>query len=281
MRARAEEAEKELRAAQRSLRDIRSDGLRARKLRTSQGARDIMDDIRSGRGADIDDVFEITKPWLMNISPVINRIRAKEEKDHFDTLAGEYGRKYDLNDRQQRALRDWLDRRAEENAEAFVQILTDSQSTVVDLMMAGRDAERNLEGIDAFMEGELRGQALADFKQDRLMERIESVEGEANNRLHRLDNLVDLDPAQEDQLFFIMARGSEDYLPTMDIEGMTGSRLPMEPVARNAAIREALRPDQLERFEAHRRERRGKAEQEMRELGLRLPDDWDLFEEDW
>ncbi len=277
---RAELAEQRYRSLQRENRELRADGLRARKRGASDGTRAIYEDILSGRGADLDDVFQVTKPWLTKIAPVINLIRVKEEKDHFNSIAGEYGRKYELSERQQNELREWLDQRATENAASFVGVLTDERSNLMDLMLAGREAEKNLGEIDGFMEGQLRGQALADFKQDRLMERIESVEHEANGRLHRLDNLVDLDPAQEDQLFYLMARSSDSYIPAMEIEGMTGSTLPIDPIRRNEAIRGVLHPGQLESFDTHRRERRADAEREMLEVGLRLPDDWDLFDED-
>ena len=277
---RAELAEQRYRSLQRENRELRADGLRAHKRGASDSTRAIYDDILSGRGADLDDVFQVTKPWLTKIAPVINLIRVKEEKDHFNSIAGEYGRKYELGERQQKELREWLDPRATENAASFVGVLTDQRSNLMDLMLAGREAEKNLGEIDGFMEGQLRGQALADFKQDRLMERIESVEHESNGRLHRLDNLVDLDPAQEDQLFYLMARSSDSYIPSMEIEGMTGSTLPIDPIGRIEAIRGVLRPEQLESFDTHRRERRADAEREMLEVGLRLPDDWDLFDED-
>ncbi len=277
---RAELAEQRYRSLQRENRELRADGLRARKRGASDSTRAIYEDILSGRGADLDDVFQVTKPWLTKIAPVINLIRVKEEKDHFNSIAGEYGRKYELSERQQNELREWLDQRATENAASFVGVLTDERSNLMDLMLAGREAEKNLGEIDGFMEGQLRGQALADFKQDRLMERIESVEHESNGRLHRLDNLVDLDPAQEDQLFYVMARSSDSYIPAMEIEGMTGSTLPIDPIRRNEAIRGVLRPGQLESFDTHRRERRAHAEREILEVGLRLPDDWDLFDED-
>jgi hypothetical protein len=277
-----EEVERLLRGAQREIRELRSDGLRARKRRRSQGAQNILNDIRSGKGASLDDVFGLTKPFLIDMSPLINRIRVKEEKEHFDGVAGRYGRKYDLTDGQQARLREWLDRRAEENATGFVNVLTNPQASLMDLIKAGHDAERNIEGIDGFMESQLRGQALADFKQDRMMERIESVEHESNGRLHRLDNLVELDAEQEDQLFYMMARGSQQYVPAMEIEGMTGSRIPMDTAQRNREIRTVLRPEQIEVFDANRRQRREEAEREMREIGLRLPNNWDeLALDDW
>jgi hypothetical protein len=68
----------------------------------------------------------------------------------------------------------------------------------------------------------------------------------------------------------------------MEIEGMTGDRTPITPESRTDAIRAVLRPDQLEVFEADRLEQRREAEEDLREIGLKLPDNWDLMDEyDW
>jgi len=207
----------------------------------------------------------------------------KEEKEQFDQLAGEYGRKYNLTDRQQTQLRAWLEEKASENAAKFTAVLENDNSNFFDLMMASREAERSTDGIERFMERQLRGQPLADFKADRLLERIESVEGEANGRLNRLDNIVELDAAQENELFYLMARSSEDYIPSMDIEGMTGSRTPLDHGGRNQAIGTFLRPEQVELLNTHRQNRRAEAEREMLDVGIRLPPNWHLFvdDDDW
>lgn len=277
---RLEKTEDRLRTTERRLRSYDTVQRQSQRMRHSDGARQIMEDIRSGEGASMDDIFAMAQPWLINISPLLNRIRVKEEKNQFNAIGGEWGRKYELTDRQQKALRNWLDKRAEENAETFVKVLTDEKSTVMDILQAGRDAENNLRGIEQFMEGQLRGQVLADFKQDRVLDRVESVQREANGRLHRLDRLVELDADQEDKLFYLMARSSDDYTPQMEIEGMTGSQLPMDSAARNSALREVLRPEQLSVFDERRAQRRAQAEQEVRELGLRMPEGWDVFEDD-
>lgn len=279
--ARAEEAEQELRRAQRELWKLRSRDVRARR-RPTEEARSILEDVRSGRGADLDDIFAITKPWLRDLAPVINLMRVRQEKEQFHRLAGTYGRNYDLNERQQKALQQWLEDRARENAARFVSVLERDSSTIVDLMEVGRESAQNIKGIDAFMERQLSGEALEAFRHDRMIERVASVEAEANGRLNRLDQLVELDSSQEDELFYLMARSSEDYVPSMDIEGMTGAAAPLDRSDRNAGIQSVLRPEQLEAWELHREERRAEAEQEMREVGLRLPKDWDFFDDyDW
>ena len=114
------------------------------------------------------------------------------------------------------------------------------------------------------------------------MDRIVSVEGEANGRLNRLDQIVDLDAEQEDQMFFLIARSSHEYIPSMEIEGMTGDRSTLDHNARNAAIRSLMRPEQQELFDEHRANRHQEVYEEMMEVGLRPPQNWQLFvDDDW
>ena len=269
-----------MRVAEAQVRRLQGTKIRADRQRSAEGARDILEDIREGRGADLDDIFTVTKPWLNDLSPVINLMRSKEEREQFARLAGDYTRKYDLNESQQKQLRQWLDARAAENAQSFVDVVADESSTMYDLMLAGKEAEQNIEGIDQFMEQQLTGETLAAFRADRLQEKINSVEGEANGRLNNLDNIVNLDASQEEQLFFAMARSSEDYIPSMDIEGMNGDRSPLNQKGRNAVIESILTSGQQELLENHRQNRRQNAEEEMREIGLRLPENWQQFEDD-
>ncbi|HCQ38577.1 MAG TPA: hypothetical protein DIV39_05435 [Verrucomicrobiales bacterium] len=277
---RAEHAEHQLRVAEAQLRSLQGGRIRADRQRSAEGARDILEDIREGRGADLDDIFAVTKPWLNDLSPVINLMRSKEEKEQFARLAGDYTRKYDLNESQQKQLRQWLDDRATENAERFVNVVANDSSTMYDLILAGKEAEQNIEGIDQFMEQQLTGETLVAFRADRLQEKIDSVEGEANGRLNNLDSIVNLDASQEDQLFFAMARSSEDYIPSMDIEGMDDDRSALDREGRNVAIESILTSEQQELLESHRQNRRQNAEEEMRAIGLRLPENWQQFEDD-
>jgi hypothetical protein len=107
------------------------------------------------------------------------------------------------------------------------------------------------------------------------------VQQEADRKVQRLDGIVQLDESQKDELFTLMARNSDDFDPSMQFEGLRGEA--SEPVPgqpRDAAIMGVLRPEQVEIYEAHRRERIEKAERELGEIGLRLPADWDLLDGD-
>ena len=177
-------------------------------------ARMIAEDVKAGRPVDLDDFFHAMKPMFRDLSPIFDRMRLKEQKDYFDRKAGEFARKYELDEGQQAQLEEWMEGKAEENAARFNEIFTSETSTFADMIMAGRH-EHAMDGFDSFMEGILEGEELETFKDDRMMERVERVQSEADRNVTRLDKIVGLDEAQKDQVFALMARGSEDF-----VEGM-------------------------------------------------------------
>jgi hypothetical protein len=127
----------------------------------------------------------------------------------------------------------------------------------------------------------LEGETLAKFENDRLQERVERVQNEADRKMHRLDRIVQLDETQKDEVFSLMARSSEAFDPSMQFEGLESESRPLTAgQARDGALIGVLRPDQAQAYEDHRREQIAEAEEELREVGLKLPANWDLFDED-
>lgn len=245
----------------------------------SQAARDIASDIRAGREVDLDDLFSITKPWLADISPLLERIRVKAETQRAEEIAGEMSRKYDLNKEQQGRLKEWLRVQGEMNAERFRMVLEDEDSNLEQFIRAS-DENADFEDLDSFMERELKGENLAEYRRERLFERSESVTDEANRKLHRLHEVVELDASQQDAAFLLFARGSGDYEPGMAVDGMTGQQGKLAVEERNREVLSLLRPEQRNEFEAYQSEQREEANRGLQEMGLRLPSDWDLFEDD-
>lgn len=240
----------------------------------------IAEDVKAGRPVDMDDVFHAMKPMFRDLSPVFDRIRLKEQREHFDRIAGELGREYDLDERQQAALDEWMEQKAEENAERFNEIFTSETSTFADMILAGRDEHRK-DGLDEFMEKTLDGETLEKFKEDRMLDRVVRVQEEADRNVTRLDKIVELDEAQKDQVFALMARGSRDFVPGMQFDGVgDGADGLVAGASREAAIIEVLRPEQRVKFEEHQANRKAEAEAEMAEIGLALPKNWDLYDED-
>ena len=245
----------------------------------SDRTRQIAEDIKAGKPVTVDDVFDATKPMMRTLAPLFERIRLRDQKEFFDTMAGEYSRLYELDANQQEALAEFLALKAEENAAEYFEVMTSDSSRFIDFVRAGENFERD-DDIDAFMERTLEGEKLEEFKTNRLEEKLGRVQNEADRNVQRLDSIVGLDENQKDQMFVFMARSSRDFDPTMQFEGLAGDSSRLEPGQdRNEAIRSILRPDQMAAYEEHRRARREEAEEDLRDIGLTLPDDWDVFDE--
>lgn len=276
---RLEITELELDKARRRLLVYEPDGRRRGQRTVSDGVRSIAERIKAGEEVSLDDVFWTMKPWLRDMSPLFERMREIEEEDRFDSLVGNYSRQYNLSDRDRAELKQWFQMRADENARELRDVIHSETSTFVDFVKASEVNLADEDGIEEFMETRLKGEELAQFRAERLQERVDSVQEEANRRLHRLNEVVGLDEDQQDEMFAVMARSSQRFKPEMEFDGMGSDTSRLQGRARNDAIRSVLRPDQVERYDAYRAERKMEAERDMRKVGLTLPEDWDLLDD--
>ena len=129
------------------------------------------------------------------------------------------------------------------------------------------------------MENILSGDKLAAFKSERLTERAERVQQEADGKVQRLDAIVGLDETQRDQIFGVIARSSRDYDPAMRLEGARGE-IGATPVGNaQEAILAVLTPQQRTAYEAQRQRRREEAAKDFAAIGLALPADWEMLDE--
>jgi hypothetical protein len=147
-----------------------------------------------------------------------------------------------------------------------------------DLAMASANVRVD-DGLDKFMEGTLRGDKLTAFKSDRMLERVERVQQEADMKVTRLDSIVSLDDTQRGQVFGVMARGARDFDPAMQFEGL-GTDTAALPSGKSKldAILAVLRPQQRQAYEAERTKRRDEARKEMEAIGLTMPEDSKMFD---
>ncbi len=247
------------------------------KAAAGDATRTIVEDVRAGRPVDLEDVFRTAKPALRLLAPLMDRARKKELKRHFESLSKQLADRYKLDDTQRAALKKWMEDKSNRDAAAFRDLVAQDSTGLEDMMRASRDVRPD-DGLDEFMGGVLTGDALKQFKTDRMADRVKHVQYEADGKVARLDSIVDLDPAQEDQVFSIVARSSRDYDPGMQFEGVSADASPGAGQTREEAILSVLRPEQRQRYDAARAERRAEAEKEMYELGLKLPPTWDMFE---
>lgn len=278
---RAARLEVELKKAQNRIAALEAADPRGRRKpgRTfADGARDIADDIREGRPVSPDDLLRASQPLLRDLSPLFDRMRVRAERQRIESMTGELARKYDLTNDQQELLKSWFEQKSEANAKAWSELVAAEGTTLEDLMISARDTRPD-DGIDEFMPRLLTGDKLAAFQAQRMTERAERVQHEADAKTQRLDNIVSLDDAQRDQVFGIMARGSRDYDPAMMLEGAAGGNIAASPAGtgREAGL-SVLRPDQRAAYEAERQRRREEAAKDMEAIGLTLPENWDLLD---
>lgn len=245
----------------------------------TDGARRIAEDIREGRPVNPDDIFQATKPLIRDLSPLFDRMRVKTMRSAMDSTAGELARKYKLTPQGEASLKQWFDKKAEEEAKRWSDMVGRPETRLDDLMRASMEVRPD-EGLDGFMPGVLSADQLATFRADRMAERVKRVEQEADMKMQRLNGMVDLDEAQRDQVFGIMARGSREYDPAMVLEGVSGGELGPTPSGnKQAAMLAILRPDQRAAYEAERQRRRDEANKEMESIGLKLPPAWELLDD--
>ncbi|HWB02493.1 MAG TPA: hypothetical protein VG796_05665 [Verrucomicrobiales bacterium] len=241
-----------------------------------EGIRDALDDFKSGRPVDLNRAYQALKPLMRELVPIFDRIRRRDERRAAEHLAGHLSRQYHLNGTQQEALKEWIQARRESNSKAFMDLATAKNTRIDDLAKASR-RNRMDDGLDEFMETQLKGEELDKFRKDRLTERADRVQHEADWKVERLNSTVDLDEAQKDQVFSIMARSSQDFDPKMQIEGVTADAATPSAEDRDAAVMAVLRPDQQTKYNQWKEERRARTEQEMAEMGLKMPEGWDAL----
>jgi hypothetical protein len=243
------------------------------------GLRDIADDLRAGRPVTPDDVAKLFKPLMRDLEPLMARMRVREEKRRIESMTGELARKYDLTDSQQESLRKWFEQKSEADAKAWSELLGSESTTFEDMIRASHDVRPD-DGLDTFMETQLRGEKLTQFKTERMAERAERVQQEADRLVQRLDSVVGLDDQQRDQVFGIMARSSRDYDPGMQLEGIGGEIGSTPSGGRQEAMLSVLRPEQRQAYQAEQARRRAEAAADLNAIGLSLPPNWDLLDDE-
>ncbi|YCM46464.1 hypothetical protein V2O64_10585 [Verrucomicrobiaceae bacterium 227] len=242
--------------------------------RTRDALRDLAQDFKEGKDVSPDDVFASMKPWLREMAPIFERIRAVNAEDWANTRTSEWARLYNLDQGERAELEKWFQLRGEERAKDLTDVVQSGESGFVDFIKATEYDWRDADGVEPVIEKMLEGDDLEKFREDRLAERAESVQNEADRNLSRLDDVVQLDDEQHRELFGVLSRSARDYRP--EIGSFGEARLDL--AGRDAAINEVLRPDQLEVLNEHRSSRRAQAEKEINRLGMTLPANWDALE---
>lgn len=240
----------------------------------ADGARGIAENLRDGKPVTPDDVFRAMQPFLRDFAPIFERMRAKEQQRQVDAMAGEMARKYSLTAAQQESLKKWLDQKAADDSKQYTNLLTQEGAKLSDISKAAYEFRLD-DGLDSFMAATLSGDKLAAFNSQRMVEKVNNVQQEADMKVSRLDNIVGLDEAQRGRVFGIMARGARDFDPAMRFEGLGTETAPLSSgVSKQEAVLSVLTPAQRGIYQAERDKQLVAARKEMEGIGLSLPPDW-------
>ena len=242
--------------------------------------RDIIDKAKQGEDISADDFLATMKPWMRDMEPIFQRIQQFNAEDWTDSRVGQWTREYNLNESEQNRLRQFFLALQKERSEEFSRVVNSEQTGFVDFVKATEYSWRNEDGIEPLMEDMLDGEELLKFQNERLEQRVSSVQQEADRNLTRLDHIVSLSSEQHEQLFGVMARGAKDYRDDIDFDQVGDQQGQLTRRERDQEIRRILDADQRAQFDTHLQERRNEAESDMRRMGMTLPRDWDLLEGD-
>ena len=244
-------------------------------------ARTIAQRLKAGETITPDDILRTMQPVMRDLAPLFDRIRVRDQMRRIDSMCGELARKYDLTPDQIEKLKGFFEKRAEEEAKQFNAVVLNDHATLRDFMKASRNIRPD-DGLDQAMAGLLDGDKLASFRKERLEEKATRVQQEADMKLERLDSIVGLDETQRDQVFALMARNSRDYDPAMSFEGVEAASVSSLPQGNaSQAMMSILRPEQRQAYEKQQQDRREKAEKDLQEIGLSLPADWDMLDDEF
>ena len=244
------------------------------------GLRRLAQDLKDGKEVSFDEILGTAKPWMRQLSPVMERVRKVNEANWAESRVSEWTRKYDLSEAEKEELKEFFRGQSEANAEKITAVIESDQSGFVDFVQATDNDWRDFEGASDLMEGFLEGDELVAFRNERLENRVDAVQEEADRKLGRLDEVVGLDEAQQEELFRVMVRGSEDYRPEVNPDEYTGDASQLDRAARDRAIDAVLRPEQRAELDAYREERTREVEEQWRRYQLAPPRDFDLLEGD-
>ncbi|MFT6862473.1 MAG: hypothetical protein ACJAVK_001031 [Akkermansiaceae bacterium] len=273
---RLELAEQQAERAERQLRALRKYAERSERGEFRRLVRDLKD----GKEVSFDDLLGTAKPWMRQISPVMERVRKVNEANWAESRVSEWTREYDLNDAEKEELKAYFLGQSEANAEKITGVIESDESGFVEFVQATNNDWRDFEGASDLMEGFLEGEELAAFQNERLDKRVDAVQDEADRKLGRLDGVVGLDDGQQEELFRVMVRGSEDYRPEVNPEDYAGDASQLDQAARDAAIDSVLRPEQRATLNEYRAEQAREIEEQWRKYQLAPPKNFDLLEGD-
>ena len=235
-------------------RELRADLNSARRYRSNHTVRELA---RSKGAKNASELIDYSKPIFREL--ILPELRANREQAIEDgiqeVLEGRTDR-LNLSDEQLRQLKERLGQQQAAKLDELERVLNDDESSLTEYFQQQWEAERggDPEVDDIFLEVLYQDQREA-YTDLRLEENAEQVTRDTDRQLADLSRAVELDEAQQDAIFPIMARSAPGYREAMQFEGVEA--VDTQPIeddnARDAAIQSVLRPDQMDAWDDYQR----------------------------
>ena len=235
-------------------RELRSDLNAARRYKSHRAVRELA---RNDGAKNASELIDYAKPIFREL--ILPEIRANREEainDGVQQILKGRADRLNLTDAQRQRLEQRLREQQDAQLDELERVLMDEDSSLTEYFQQQWEQERGGDPAvdDIFLE-------VLDPAQDelyteiRLEENAEQVTQEADRQLAGLSRAIDLDEAQEDAIFPIMARSSPGYRAEMQFEGVEVSdTAPItDESVRDEAIQSVLRPDQMEAWDSYQR----------------------------
>ncbi|MGJ8639678.1 MAG: hypothetical protein ACSHYA_09820 [Opitutaceae bacterium] len=235
-------------------RQLKSDLNSARRYRSSGAVRKLA---RNQGAKSASELIDYSKPIFREL--ILPEIRANREQSIQDGINQALRGRVDglnLTDQQRQVLEERLRAQQEEKLNELERVLNDEDSSLTEYFQKQWEAERSGDPeVDAVFLDVLDPEQQAIYTDVRLEENAVRVTDDAEKRLRGLSYVVELDEAQEDAIFPIIARSQPGYRQEMQFEGVSVSdTAPIsDETERDSAIQSVLRPDQMEAWETYQR----------------------------
>lgn len=235
-------------------RELRSDLNAARRYKSHRVVRELA---RNEGAKNASELIDYSKPIFRElILPEIRANRQQAIDDGVDQILADRAERLNLTDAQRRMLEERLRAQQEAKLQELERVLNDDESSLTEYFQKQWEQEQGGDPqVDDIFLAVLDTEQQETYTEIRLEENAERVTRDADRALRDLDRVVDLDDAQEDAVFPILARSAPGYRQEMAFEGV--NVVDNSPIAestdRNTAIESVLRPDQLDDWNAYKR----------------------------
>ena len=217
---------------------------------------------------DINKLFNDAKPLLKSFTAAMEPQRqeaiermTEEQLKRMTALAN-------LTPEQQESLKAYLAKLSDQE-KAKWQATLNGDGGLAQLMKMGRNGPNPQKNLDEWAKTNLEGEQAQTYQTARLNEKAKAITDSANSKIETMSTSLNLDESQKDQMFHVLVRTDKNYDPAMQMEGIaTTADGTVATESRDEAISAILNPEQQQKYEAQRAQKKQREGGFFKALGL-------------